>query len=319
MTRGTLLFLVVVVSGVSLPVLIFMVFTELRQVFAFDRRLAVPRGQALAAAPRSDTGRRGSGDLPLRAAGLALFQAGSMLVPVGAGDREKLTAQLRHAGFDQRDALAVFLSMKLFGAVAASAGGGVWALQTGQHGLLVVFAVLGGLVVGSIAPEYVLRSLKNRRSRRISAVLPDALDLMVLVLEAGLTFERALLTVADELTPIEPNLADELRTLEAELRLGGSRRAVLQDFQQRTDVEGLRTPRPDPASERSLRHAAHAVDAEHRAQRTDHAGRGNADPGGAAAVLMTLPMLLFVVPGTMLLVAGPAFLSVTRTLGSLGG
>ena len=59
MTRGTLLFLVVVVSGVSLPVLIFMVFTELRQVFAFDRRLAVPRGQALAAAPRSDTGRRG--------------------------------------------------------------------------------------------------------------------------------------------------------------------------------------------------------------------------------------------------------------------
>ena len=242
-----------------------------------------------------------------------------MLVPVGAGDREKLTAQLRHAGFDQRDALAVFLSMKLFGAVAASAGGGVWALQTGQHGLLVVFAVLGGLVVGSIAPEYVLRSLKNRRSRRISAVLPDALDLMVLVLEAGLTFERALLTVADELTPIEPNLADELRTLEAELRLGGSRRAVLQDFQQRTDVEGLRTlaltllqsDRYGTPLTQSMRNIALSERTTRAAETLTRAER--------LPVLMTLPMLLFVVPGTMLLVAGPAFLSVTRTLGSLGG
>ena len=153
----------------------------------------------------------------------------------------------------------------------------------------------------------------------MSAALPDALDLMVMCLESGLTFERALTTVAEELMAIERGLAAELRTVEAELRIGASRRTVLLEFHERTQVEGLKnlamtllqSERYGTPLSQSMRNIAAA---ERASRAADLAARGERLP-----VLMTLPMLLFVVPGTMLLVAGPAFLTAMRALGDLGG
>ena len=314
-----------IVSSASLSVMALLIFRETRRTLAFDRRLAVPRARALASAPGAadrDPDRRGETRLSLRAFGLALTRAGSMLVPVGAAEREKLAGVLRRAGFGERDALPLFLSVKLASAVTAGAGAGLFAAHSeriGQYGFLVALLTLGGLVAGSIAPEYVLRALGARRARRMSAALPDALDLMVMCLESGLTFERALATVAEELMPIEPNLAGEFRLMEAELRLGASRREVLQEFGRRTEVEGLRdlamtllqSERYGTPLTQSMRNIA----AGERLQRASRI----AERAERLPVLMTLPMMLFVVPGTMLLVAGPAFLTATRALGSLGG
>ena len=50
-----------------------------------------------------------------------------------------------------------------------------------------------------MVPEYILRAIRNRRLRRMSGALPDALDLMVICLDSGLTFERALVTTAEQL------------------------------------------------------------------------------------------------------------------------
>ena len=178
---------------------------------------------------------------------------------------------------------------------------------------------MAGLVIGSIVPEYVLRALLSRRTLRMSTALPDALDLIVMCLESGLTFERALVTVSEELKPIESSLAGELQMIEAELRLGSDRRLVLQEFQGRTAVEGLRdlamtlmqSERYGTPLTQSMRNIA-ANERNQRALRI--ATRAERLP-----VLLTLPMLLLVVPGTMALVAGPAFLTAFRALGSLGG
>ena len=153
----------------------------------------------------------------------------------------------------------------------------------------------------------------------MAAALPDALDLMVMCLESGLTFERALATVADELEAIEPNLAAEFRLIEAELRLGANRRSVLQAFHARTEVEGLKdlattliqSERYGTPLTQSMKNIAAAERVERAARIAAQAER--------VPVLMTLPMLLFVVPGTMLLIAGPAFLTAIKALGSLGG
>ena len=229
---------------------------------------------------------------------------------------------LRLAGFAQRDALAVYLSLKLGVALAACALAGVRTAgsELAQlHGFLVAVATFAGFVIGGIVPEYVLRFLIARRSRRMAGALPDALDLTVMCLESGLTFEGALVTVAGELEPIEVNLAREFALMEAELRLGAERRAVLEAFQRRTDVEGLR----DLAmtliqAERfgtSLTQSMKNIAAQERTQR---AARIEAQ-AERLPVLMTLPMMLFVVPGMMCLVAGPAFLTAIQALGALGG
>ena len=325
MSQSTLMLVLggLIASTVLLAGLALIIFREAQRTLAFDRRLSTPRRQAIAFGLWSERReRRGGGGRSSRAFGLGLLKAASMLAPVGAAEREKLAQMIRLAGFGQRDALSIFLSLKLAFAAVSSAGAGVWAAGSeivSQYGFLVALAALAGFVVGGIAPEYGLRALIARRSRRMAVALPDALDLMVMCLESGLTFERALATVAQELKPIEPSLAGELRLMEAELRLGSDRRTVLQEFHRRTEVDGLRdlamtliqSERYGTPLTQSMKNIA-------ANERTQRAARIEAQ-AERLPVLMTLPMLLFVVPGTMALVAGPAFLTAINALGSLGG
>ena len=315
----------VVVSGAILMALTIFIFGETQRTRLLDRRLAVPRREVLRPVPGSASASTGTAGLSMRALGPLVLRAASMLVPIGAREREKLTRTLRQAGFGREDALSLFLSCKL---VCGLAGAGLCAL-VGQsigpvvtfvpHSVLVAFAGAAGLVIGGIVPEYVVRSMVSRRRRRMAASLPDALDLIVMCLESGLTFERALSTVAHELAPIEPNLAGEFRLIDAELRLGSDRRAVLQAYHERSDVEGLRDfamtliqgERYGTPLTQSMRNIA----AGERVQRAARITAWSAK----LPVLMTLPMLLLVVPGTMLLIAGPAFLTAMDALTGLGG
>ena len=314
----------IVASCLMLGWLALLVFRELQSSLDFDRRLGVPRAQALSFGLWAERRIRqsGGGGREVRALGLTLLRLGSMLVPVGATEREKLVTLLRQAGFAQRDTLSYFLSFKLAGAALVGGGTGFQAAGSqvlGSHAVLVALVTLAGLIIGGILPEYALRALVARRLRRMSQALPDALDLMVMCLESGLTFERALLTVATELAPIEANIAGEFRQMEAELRLGSDRRAVLQEFYRRTEIDGLRdmamTLIQSDRFGTPLTQSMKNIAASERAQReTRMAARTQRLP-----VLMTFPLLLFVVPGTLLLVAGPAFLTAIEAIGAISG
>ena len=310
-------------SAILLTLLAPFIFRETQRTRLLDRRLASARREALRAVPGS--GAPAASAVPIGSLGPTLFQAASMLVPVGAREREKLTRTLRLAGFQRQDALSLFLSCKLACSVA---GAGLCALSAQvigpvfaflPHGALVAVAGVAGFVIGGILPEYAVRSLVNRRRHKMSSALPDALDLMTMCLEAGLTFERALATVARELSPIEPNLAAEFRQIEAELRVGADRRSVLQAYQRRTDVEGLRdlamsliqVDRYGTPLTQSMKNIASSERVQRTARISAWAAR--------LPVMMTLPMLLLVVPGTMILVAGPSVLIAMQAIGGLGG
>ena len=234
-----------------------------------------------------------------------------MLMPVGAAERDKLAQLLRKGGFAQREALSIFLTIKLVSALGLGICAGVLAAtleMINKQDFLLVLVAFAGLVVGGVIPEYCVRAIVARRVRRLISTLPDALDMMVMCLEAGLTVERGFMTVAESLAPIEPTLAKEFRQLEVELRLGSDRRTVLQDYYRRTDIDGLR----DLAmaliqSDRygtPLSQSMKSIASDERLQKTARI----IAQAERLPVLMTLPMLLFVVPGTVLLVAGPAFL-----------
>ncbi len=321
MTSSMIVLAGVATSGVVLILLAPLIFGETQRARLLDRRLAMARREAMRAVPGS--GASAVAAVQLRSFGPALLQALSMLVPVGAREREKLTRTLRLAGFARHDALSLFLSCKLASSVlgaglaafAAQAIGPVLAFL--PHGALVAVAGVAGFAIGGIVPEYGVRSLVSRRQRRMSSALPDALDLMTMCLESGLTFERALATVAEELTPIEPDLAAEFRVIEAELRVGANRRSVLQAYQERTDIEGLKDlamsliqgDRYGTPLTQSMKNIAEG-------ERVQRAARISAW-ASKLPVLMTLPMLLLVMPGIMLLVAGPGVLSAMKALSGL--
>ena len=299
-----------------------LIFRETRRAQQIDRRLGALRDHAAGYVPgHSDReGRRGG--VLFRTLGLTVLRVASMLVPIGAAEREKLSRMLRAGGFDQQEALSVFLSAKLGSASVLAVGAALWGAASetvGQHGFLVVLAALAGFVIGGVIPEYALRAIVARRLQRMIAVLPDALDMLVMCLESGLTAERGILTVAETLAPIEPNLAREFRQIEAELRVASDRRAALTEYYRRTEIDGLRDlamaliqgDRYGTPLSQSMKNIA----ADERVQKAARI----ATQAERLPVLMTLPMLILVVPGTMLLVAGPAVLNALSGLGKMTG
>ena len=319
---GSILPAVAVAAGILFVLLVAPIaYRETQRTRALDRRLAPLREQAMSGVAASLAAVGSEGRDPFRQLGPALLRVASMLVPVGAAEREKLAQLLRKAGFDRPEALSAFLACKLASALLLALGAGLWTAgleAVAAYRFLIVLAGLAGLAIGGVVPEYGLRALAARRVRSMTSALPDALDMLVMCLEAGLTAERGMLTVAETLEPIEPGLAGEFRRIELELRLGSDKRAALTEYYRRTEIDGLRdfamsliqADRYGTPLSQSMK----AIAADQRLQKNSRI----ATQAERLPVLMTLPMLLFVVPGTMLLVAGPSVMSAMSSLGNLG-
>lgn len=301
-----------------------LVFRSTRNAQVMDRRLARVRVWAVAVYgdPQKRLQQEGGG-FSLRSVSSALLNVASRLVPVGAAERAKLKDLVMKAGFHRPDALSIFMTVKLVVTLASGAllsfqmAAGQW-LGEYTSTPTILLAGLAGAVMGGILPEMCLDQLGARRQRRMAAALPDALDLMTLCLESGLTFERTLSRVVQELKTMAPELAREFALAEAELRLGADRKNVLNDLHVRTGVEGLRDlsttitqgERYGTPLAQSMRNIAHS-------ERQQRAARIEVQVA-RLPVLMSMPMLLLVTPGTLLLVAGPAFVSTMEMLGTLG-
>ena len=312
-----------VVSLLAVGVAVRLLFEESRKTLALDRRVEAVRTRMVSACGESGTLQE---DAAAALSYLAPVVAGvlrvaAMLVPVSASERAKIGELIRQAGFQQRDALAVFLSLKMILTLAAGVSAGFAAAgmeQFGGNAFVVGFVGLAGAVAGGLLPEAGLRRLSARRRLKLSRALPDALDLMVLCVEAGYTFERALSMVSEELRPLAPELAAELGSMEAELRLGAERRTALQGLYARTGAEGLRDfamtvvqgERYGTPMGQSLQNIA-------RNERVQRAARIEAQ-AGRLPVIMSLPMLLLVVPGILLLMGGPAFMMAIQAIKGIG-
>ena len=323
MTAGQELWLLPALATglVLLVLLVWLVNRSLRRAVEFDRRLEVPRAVLIATQRQQHGGGEDARSL-LQNLGSAFVKVAAVVVPIGTGEREKISRLLRDAGFGHPDALPRYLAVKVtlgLGAAAAVWVGVRGVEQLGGGLLIPIMGAFGAFVAGGIVSERGVKWLADRRTVRMSSALPDALDLIVMCREAGLTFERALETVASEFESVEPHLAREFTLFEKELQVGGARRHAVTAFAERTPVEGIKSlafvlmqsDRYGTPLTESLTNIAGNERAQRAARIAEQAER--------LPVLMTLPMLLFVVPGTMLLVAGPAFLSALKALGSMGG
>ena len=266
-------------------------FREARRIYTLDRRLSVPRRQALATGlwpqrrKRRSRGLRGE----TRELVLALVKAASILAPVGAAEREKLAGTLRLAGFGHRDALSLFLSVKLGAALAGGTAAGLWATGDdllGEHAFFVALGRPGrtrhrqprhGIRAegtGHAAhPQHVVRTARRARSDRdVPGVRPHV--------RAG-AGHRGGGAQAHRAEP-RRRAADDGGGAPPRLRPSRGAAGVPSPHRDRRAAR----PRDDPHPERALRHPAHPFDEEHRGQRADAAGPADRDargtPPGAA-------------------------------------
>ena len=239
-------------------------------------------------------------------------------------DRLKLTQgeesrnsadKLAQAGWRSRDALVIFLSLRLILPLVLAAT--AWVTMESLNGsLTTTYKLLGTVfaaVAGAYGPSVVLGNLIKRRQKKIQKSLPDALDLLVICAEAGLSLDGALTRVSREIAPASPELADELGLTAIELGFLPNRTEALKNLLRRTDMPSIRgvvntlaqTERYGTPLASSLR----VLTAEFRDQRMMKAE----EKAGRLPATLTVPMILFILPTLFVILVGPAAIQVIHT------
>ena len=170
--------------------------------------------------------------------------------------------------------------------------------------------MVGAMLAGWLAPAFIMSGRGKRRVRLIARSLPDALELMVVCVEAGLSLDDALDRVVLELGDNHQALADELALLAADLKILPSREQALANLADRIDLPSIRSIVGTLAQTMKfgtpLAHAMKVVASEMRNDvLVSMEERANRLPA-----LMTVPMIVFILPTIMMILGGPAMLRV---------
>jgi tight adherence protein C len=173
------------------------------------------------------------------------------------------------------------------------------------------YATVAGLLVGSYkAPDIWLKNKVNKRSHAIRKGLPDALDLLVICAEAGLTVDAAFGRVSRELGKAYPELGDEFGLTAIELGFLNERRQAFENLANRVDLEAVRgvvtTMIQTEKYGTPLASALRVLSAEFRHQRMMRAE----EKAARLPAIMTVPLILFILPTLFVVILGPASCSI---------
>jgi tight adherence protein C len=178
---------------------------------------------------------------------------------------------------------------------------------------LVFFAA----AVGCYLPNIVLHILAKSRTREIFDNFPDAADLMLVCVEAGLGLDAALTRVAEELLEKSPTLAEELQLTNLEIRAGSTREKALRNLSLRTGVEELNSfatmliqaEKFGTSVGDSLRVFSEDLRHKRQIRAEEHAAK--------VPTKMLFPLVFFIFPSVMMVVLGPALIQIVRTIGPI--
>ena len=231
-------------------------------------------------------------------------------VPVSAGDAKKLQKQLMMAGFRSPHAPAIYrslqlLSMLLLPAIVLL----LWTFMTRPMSTAFL-ALLFAFGAGLILPKFILVRLIAARKLRITWGLADALDLMVVTMEAGLGLNAAMLKVCEELKEVHPDISKEFELANLEIRVGRERSEALHNLAERTGVEDLNSlvgmliqaDRFGTSIARAVRVYSDSLRTKRR-QRAEQAAQ-------KAAFKLLLPLAALLFPTMFIVILGPAMLNI---------
>ena len=178
------------------------------------------------------------------------------------------------AGFRGEHTLAAFLGFKILGAALLAAGGNLLARPRPSHRdrSLAVLVIVTVALLGWYLPDIILRLRIAHRKELLLDGFPDALDLMVVCVEAGMGLDAAVTRVGEEMRLSSPIVSEEFRLLSLELRAGKMRRDALHALAMRTGLEEIQRLREPAHPDRPLRHERGAGAARARGFRADQAG-----------------------------------------------
>jgi tight adherence protein C len=231
-------------------------------------------------------------------------------LPRSPAEMSRQERKLVQAGFRRKDAvlllngahIAVIISLLVvFGA-------------TGFLYRYSLLAIILSVFIGAVIPDLWLKRAIRQRQRDLQIALPDAMDLAVIAIEAGLGLDQALLRVGEEIAVAHPSLSDELQLRNLEVQMGRSRSDAFRNLADRTGVDDLKalvailiqTDRFGTSAGQALRTFSEAMRVKRRQRAEEQAAK--------LAIKMVIPMVLFIFPGVFIVILGPAFITIIRDL-----
>jgi len=227
-------------------------------------------------------------------------------MPKDPGNQNYLRKQLAYAGYYSAAAMQTIVGAKailLFG--LALLGWGLGSMLAPLAGMILLMV---GACVGYVLPSMFLKWRIRKRQREFDSALPDALDLMVVCVEAGLTLDAALQRVGHEIALAHPEIAREFGITHMETRIGVQRMQALRNLGQRTGSAALQslaamlvqTERFGTSIAQALRVHAESLRTKRQHKAEEQAAK--------TTVKLAFPVVLFIFPCLIVVLGGPAFI-----------
>lgn len=239
------------------------------------------------------------------------------LLPPSAAEAKKLQKQLMQAGFRSPSAPLTFRALQLIALAGMPAMVAIGCALLARPLNSAVLYILAAFVLGFFLPRYALQRMIRSRQQLIRWGLADALDLMVISIEAGLGLNAAMVKVSSELREAHPDICDEFEMANLEMRVGRDREESLRNLAERTGVDDLRslvamliqTDKFGTSIARAIRAFSDSLRTKRR-QRAEQAAQ-------KAAVKLLFPLACFLFPTLFIALLGPAALQLMDTLGKM--
>ncbi len=239
---------------------------------------------------------------------------------VGASERQRLNRVLAQLGIRGQGNLATFVTLKVSGGLGVAAL--IWMLLVWRQLLTEIpgaqiALIFAGFMLGWRLPDIVLSRLTARRRRNLEYGMPDALDLLVVCAEAGLSLNQAIDEVSRGIRPSSPMVADEFAATAAEMRVQPDVDAVLDNMAQRCGLDSLRgiiatlkqSLRFGTPLAESLRLLAAEMRMVRQARMEERTAR--------LPVLLAIPIMMFILPSLLMVIGAPIVLRVLDTVRNL--
>lgn len=266
--------------------------------------------------PRGDsvTGGSKTGDAMARMLESAAPALAKPFEPKKEKEIGRLKEKLLHAGFRSDAAPTLFLGIKVISAfVGLILGGGIVLMTQGfvQSSMIRMFLIAG---IAFYLPEIILWFLGRRRKEAIFLGLPDALDLMVVCVEAGLGLDQALRKVAEEMKKSNPVMSEEFAICNMQLQMGRQRTEVLNELGKRSGVDDLKSlaqiiiqaDKFGSSIAQALRVQSESMRVKRRQIAEEKAAK--------TAVQLIFPLVIFIFPGIFVVLVGPAAITMINEM-----
>ncbi|MGH9773584.1 MAG: type II secretion system F family protein [Candidatus Acidiferrales bacterium] len=237
----------------------------------------------------------------------ALTNVGKLLPASGKGASRTERLMVR-AGYRRPEYIQTLQGVKLLLPLALLA----LVYFTGFYEYNPVFIVLSAIILGFLIPEVWLTRRVRFRQRKLFQALPDALDLLVVCVEAGLGLDQAMIRVSQEIRLVHPELSEELTRVNLEMRIGQTRADALRDLGTRTGLDEIKTlVAMLIQTDRFGTDLAESLRVHSEKLRTMRRQRAE-EMAAKTSVKMIAPLVFFIFPALFVVLLGPAVISLVR-------